>query len=427
MPETIYRESDGQEEFVIFAEEHSHKNHVNTPPWKIMIVDDEEAIHTVTISVLEHHSFDGRAFSYVHAYSGEEAIRKFHEHADIALVILDVVMEHDAAGFDVVRYIRDELKNTITRIILYTGQPGQAPEYAVIRDYDINDYKIKSLLTSQGLHTSVISALRTYRDLQVIKQQRDALQEAFEESQIAHKARYQFLANIGHELRTPLNHILGFSEMLLHTKLNERQQRYIETIKKSGEGLALVLKNILELTESIEGKTTIQEYPFSLRVLLTDLMQVVEIQAQWKNLVVTFDIAEDVPDALYGDSRRLQQILMNLLGNAIKFTKQGSISFHVSLLDTPCHLLFCVKDTGVGISREMQANILQPFGLGEDTLKKEFSGVGLGLAIAKSLLDKMHGRIWFESELGQGSTFYCAIPFDLSERHVPEYPDGELT
>ncbi|GAK52642.1 two-component sensor protein histidine kinase [Candidatus Moduliflexus flocculans] len=416
-----------QEEFVIFADEQPRPNCVNDEDsWKIMIVDDEEAIHTVTITVLEHHSFDGKPFSYVHAYSGEEAIRKCHEHPDLALVILDVVMEHDAAGFDVVRYIRNELKNTITRIILYTGQPGQAPEYAVIRDYDINDYKVKSLLTSQGLHTSVISALRTYRDLHVIKQQRDALQEALEESQIAHKARYQFLANIGHELRTPLNHILGFSEMLLHTKLNERQQRYIETIKKSGEGLALVLKSILELTESIEGKITLQKYPFSLRAVMADLLQVVEVQAQWKNLTVTSHIDESVPDALYGDSKRLQQILMNLFGNAIKFTKQGSISIHISQTAAPCRLLFSVKDTGVGISREMQANILKPFGLGEDTLKKEFSGVGLGLAIAKDLLDKMHGRIWFESEFGQGSTFYCEIPFDLSEHFLPEYPEGLL-
>ncbi len=415
MTGTIRQESDVQDELVIFADEKPNQIPSNTAdPWKIMIADDEEAIHTVTISVLEHHSFEGRSFSYVHAYSGEDAIRLFDEHPDIALVILDVVMEHDTAGFDVVRYIRDVLKNSIARIILYTGQPGQAPEYAVIREYDINDYKVKSLLTSQGLHTAVISALRTYRDLHLIKQQRDALQDALEESQIAHKARYQFLANMGHELRTPLNHILGFSEMLLHTKLNERQQRYVETIKKSGDGLATVLKNILELTESMEGKTIIQEYPFSLRTVITSLMQVIEIQAQWKNLTVSALIDENVPDALYGDSRRLQQILMNVLGNAIKFTKHGSVALHVSQLDTPFHLLFSVKDTGVGIVSEMQANILEPFGLGEDTLKKEFSGAGLGLSIAKDLLERMHGRIWFESEFGQGSTFYCAIPFESS-------------
>ncbi len=417
MTRTNHRGSGMQEELVTFADERPAQNHDNDAGfWKILIVDDEEAIHTVTISVLEHHSFDGKSFAYVHAYSAEEAIRKCQEHPDIALVILDVVMEHDAAGFDVVRYIRHELQNSIMRIILYTGQPGQAPEYTVIRDYDINDYKVKSILTSQGLQTSVISALRTYRDLHMIQQQRDALQEALEESQIAHKARYQFLANIGHELRTPLNHILGFSEMLLHTKLNERQQRYIETIKKSGEGLALVLKNILELTESIEGKTVLQNAPFSLRATIADLLEVVEIQAQWKNLTFSGHIDENVPDELYGDSRRLQQILMNVFGNALKYTKQGGVSFHIAQFEAPCHLLFSIRDTGIGIPREMQANILQPFGLGEDTLKKEFSGAGLGLAIAKDLVEKMRGRIWFESESGHGSTFYCAIPFELSQQ-----------
>lgn len=412
MAETYLTEDDALDSLVEFADESPDIASSNeSAPWKVMIVDDEEAIHTVTLSVLENYAFEQRALSYLHAYSGAQAIQLCQEHPDIALIILDVVMENDSAGLEVVRHVRSVLKNLFVRIILYTGQPGQAPESSVIRDYDINDYKVKSLLTSQGLYTAVMSALRSYRDLRLIEEQRATLQQALQDAQIAHKARYQFLANIGHELRTPLNHILGFSEMLLHTRLNERQRRYIETIKKAGEGLTTVLKNILELTESIEGGAALQEYPYSLRSLVADFMKIMEVQAQWKNLTAAHEIADDVPDALLGDSRRIQQILMNLFSNALKFTKQGSVTLRISRLDAqPDALLFAVQDTGVGIAKAMQSNIFQPFGLGEDTLKKEFSGAGLGLAITKDFVEKMRGRIWFESEAGQGSTFYVALP-----------------
>ena len=118
-----------------------------------------------------------------------------------------------------------------------------------------------------------------------------------------------------------------------------------------------------------------------------------------------------MPDNLIGDSRRIRQILMNLFSNALKFTKQGSVTLRISRLDAqPDALLFAVQDTGVGIAKAMQSNIFQPFGLGEDTLKKELSGAGLGLAITKDFVEKMRGRIWFESEAGQGSTFYVALP-----------------
>ena len=125
-------------------------------------------------------------------------MRLIQEHPDIALVLLDVVMETDHAGLEVVRYIREELHNTFVRIILYTGQPGQAPERRVIREYDINDYRLKSTLTAKELYTAITSALRSYRDLWIIEEQRQNLKQAMGEAQVAQKARFQFLANMGH-------------------------------------------------------------------------------------------------------------------------------------------------------------------------------------------------------------------------------------
>ncbi len=404
------------DELVVFAQETLESSMGKHPkPWKIMIVDDEEEVHAITRNVLDELSFKGRGFTYVNAYSAQEAIQLFKANPDIALILLDVVMENDHAGLDVVRYIRKELLNKFVRIILYTGQPGRAPERKVIMDYDINDYKIKSMLTSQGLYTAVISAIRTFWDIQVIEQQRMELARALEEAQISNKARYQFLANIGHELRTPLNHVLGFTEVLLNTPVTSRQRDYLQKMKKSGEELCKVINNVLELSELVEGHVVLKASLFSLRSIIEEIMDVMTIQARWKNLQTAYHVASDLPDHLIGDEKRIKQILINVIGNAIKYTQQGSIEVDVAPHpDQSHHILFIVKDTGMGIAKDKQEYIFQPFELGEDILRKEFSGAGLGLAISKGLVDKMNGSIWFESQSGHGSTFYVSLPFNTA-------------
>lgn len=408
--DTLHTHADNSE-ILVFAEEKKSKFSENSlQPWKLLIADDDEGVHAVTRNVLEDFNFEGRGFSYLNAYSGEEAIQLFQENPDTALILLDVVMETEHAGLDVVRSIRQELNGSSVRIILYTGQPGMAPERDVILNYDINDYKVKSMLTSQELYTAVITAMRAYRDLKLIEKQRDDLKQAMEEAQVAHNARYQFLANMGHELRTPLNHILGFTEILLHTPLTEQQKNYIQKMRKSGESLCKVLNNILELSELIEGKNVLHEAPFFLRKMITETMEIMDTQAEWKNLRTSYHIADDIPDYFLGDGQRLKQVLMNLIGNAIRYTQRGHIKLNISRLDAqPIHVLFAVQDTGVGITQDKQAQIFQPFALGEDALKKEFSGAGVGLAISKRLIENMNGRMWFQSTPGQGSTFYFSI------------------
>ena len=383
-------------------------------PWKIMIVDDDEGIHAITRKVLEDFSFERRRLRYLSAYSGKQAIQIFKEHPDVALILLDVVMETDHAGLDVVRFIREQLHNTSVRIILYTGQPGLAPEQSIITNYDINDYKVKSMLTSQSLLTAVISAIRTYRDLHVIKQQRDKLQKTMEDAQIAQKARYQFLANIGHELRTPLNHIIGFAEILLNSPLTERQRNYIQNIRKAGNDLCAVLNNVLELSELTEGRLVLKPSLFSLRKTIAEMMTFLDIQAQWKNLQTSYAISDDVPDMILGDSVRLKQVIVNVVGNAIKYTQRGRVHLEVTPFQGhPSQLLFTVSDTGIGISQDKHDHIFQPFALAEDALQKEFSGAGLGLTISKQIIEKMNGKIWIESTPGQGSTFYFSMEYQI--------------
>jgi CheY-like chemotaxis protein len=164
---------------ILFAEEESCPAPCTLrEAWKLLIVDDEEEVHSITRMVLEGFEFEGRGLEFLSAYSAEEGRRMFQEHPDIAVVLLDVVMETPLAGLELARYVRDELDNILVRIILRTGQPGQAPERQVITDYDVNDYKSKSELTAQKLFTSVTTAIRSYRDLRAINRSRQGLERS---------------------------------------------------------------------------------------------------------------------------------------------------------------------------------------------------------------------------------------------------------
>ncbi len=418
MAEQTQQVSADNNDLLTFAEETPlNSSREDMQPWKLMIVDDEAGVHQITERVLEDFSFEGCGFTFLNAYTGQEAMQLIREQPDTTLILLDVVMESEHAGLEVVRYIRKELKNKLVRILLRTGQPGQAPERSVITEYDINDYKLKSMLTDQGLYTMVVSALRSYRDLKIIEKQRQDIEHAMAESKIAHNARLQFLANIGHELRTPLNGILGFAEILLMTTLTDQQRQYIERVKKAGWSLSEVLNNVLDLTEIVEGRLMLKESSFSLRNMIAELMSILVVQAQWKDLELTYRIEHDVPETLVGDYERLKQILMNLIVNAIKHTEKGQISLNISRFHEqhPSHLLFTVSDTGIGIAKEKQDYIFQPFALGEDVMKKRFAGAGLGLAISKDIIAAMNGSIWLESEPQQGSTFYFSIAFKMPD------------
>jgi signal transduction histidine kinase len=380
-------------------------------PWKIMIVDDEKAIHSTTMRVLEGITFENRPLSYLNAYSGASARLLMRENPDTALILLDVVMETDDEGLNFVRYIREELKNHLVRIILRTGQPGHAPERKVIMEYDINDYKLKSMLGDQGLFTAVISALRNYRDVMIIEQNRKQIEIASAKAKDALIAKYQFLSNMTHEFHTPLNAIIGFSSVLSEMELTEEQQDYINSITDAGHGLLTVLSNVIEISEMAKGRLILDKFNYSLRKLVDEVMSIIDIQAGWKKLDTNCEIAENVPDYLTGDPRRLKQVLMNVLINAVRHTMEGYIFLNVTLYTKgpEKQILFSLVDTGVGIPKAMHDRIFEPFTLGEEKISKRFGGAGLGLSISKNIVEKMGGKIWVTSTQGQGSTFHFSI------------------
>jgi signal transduction histidine kinase len=378
--------------------------------WKLMIVDDEADVHRMTERILEDITFDGKGFTYLNAYSGKEAKELIVEHPDTALILLDVVMRTENDGLKVVEFIRSDIQNKFVRIILRTGQPGQAPERKVITDYDIHDYKLKSMLTDQALYTAVISALRTYRDLRIIEKKHNELEKALADAQAAQKARYQILANINHEIKTPLQGILGFTEILMISESNDDNREYLGHIKHSAEGLHKVLSNVLELTELVGDSWELNDANILFKEYIEQIMDTIQTQAEWKSIMVAYDIDKHIPQSIIIDPKRLRQVLMNLLINAVRYTEDGTVSLTVELKPEK-QLYFVIKDTGSGIPEENQAQIFDPFMLGENFLNKKYAGVGVGLSICKSIIQKMNGSIWFESQPNEGSTFYFSVPF----------------
>lgn len=224
-------------------------------------------------------------------------------------------------------------------------------------------------------------------------------------------AKSVFLANMSHEIRTPLNSIIGITDTLAETTLDTKQSSYIEILQKANLQLMTLINDILDLSKVEAGEIELSPLPFHLQTLLDEIYSVLGFRAREKGLNLEMQLEPSVDEYYVGDAHRIRQVLMNLLNNAIKFTQQGSIQLTISKNTThhPGNLLFCVKDTGIGISKSKARDIFQPFTQVDATTTRKFGGTGLGLSIAKNIVHLMHGDIWFESVPDQGSSFYFTI------------------
>jgi signal transduction histidine kinase/CheY-like chemotaxis protein/ligand-binding sensor domain-containing protein len=257
----------------------------------------------------------------------------------------------------------------------------------------------------------------------VVERQKGEIEQLLKESREISRLKSEFLANMSHEIRTPMNGVIGMTQLALSTRLDDEQRDYITTIRNSGGSLLAIINDILDFSKIEAGKLELACEPFRLRDCLSETLRTIAVKAHEKNLELTWRAFPDVPDQLLGDAGRLRQIILNLVGNATKFTERGEIAVEVTLEpgepaakeEASCALRFSVSDTGIGIPSEKKAMIFEAFAQADGSSTRKYGGTGLGLAISSQLVQMMRGKIWVDSSPDEGSAFHFTARFGVEK------------
>jgi signal transduction histidine kinase len=348
------------------------------------------------------------------------------------VILQDWVMP-SIEGFDLLRVFRANPSTAEIPIIVLSSEDNPETKSRAFAA-GANDYLVKlpdkiEVIARIRYHSkaylNLIQREETFRALRESQQQllvsNTALISLNQKLEQATRAKSEFLANMSHEVRTPINGVIGMTSLLLDTALTDEQRDFLETIRTSGESLLTIINDILDFSKIESGKLELEEHPFDLRSCVEDSIELLASQAAQKKLDLAYDFDDAVPDTVVGDVTRLRQILVNLIGNGIKFTAVGEVIVEVSLPeDSHTGLIhFCVKDTGIGIPVDKRGRLFKSFSQVDTSTTRQFGGTGLGLAICKRLAELMSGRVWVESELGLGSAFHFTAQFRTSVGRAP--------
>jgi len=414
-------------------ETESQAQEFSGPPWKIMVVDDEADIHSVTRIALKSFSYQDRGIEFINAHSAEESKPLLEQHKDIAVILLDVVMETPTAGLDLVKYIRDDLGYKYTQIILRTGYPGYAPEREVIVSYEINDYKTKTELTAFKLFTLMLASLRTYNSVMELEKLRMGLEDKVKErtSELEQKnlqimemdhLKTRFFSNVSHEFRTPLTLIISpLEDILTKESMSERNRVTMERMHRNAVRLLGLINQLLDLSKLDAGNMKLEfmesDIFRSVRILASSFLPL----SEKKNIEYELKTPEGEYITFF-DPDKLEKIIANLLSNAFKYTpREGYIGCNIKVVKRGKNkdkdfLSIVVADSGPGIPAEMVDKVFDRFYQVEGNIPQNVEGSGIGLSLTRELVSLQHGQIKVESSEGEGSSFTILLP--LGKDHL---------
>jgi signal transduction histidine kinase len=389
-------------------------------PAKILVVDDEPDLELL-IRQRFRHKIRNNEIVFDFAGNGVEALEKLNLNNDFDLVLTDINMPV-MDGLTLLIKIKEQQKNSKAVVV---SAYGDLENIRTAMNRGAFDFITKPI-DFQDLETTIYKTIEEQRlirqgmlareqlGITIIEKERAELEKIKAEQ--SEKFKQQFLANMSHEIRTPMNSIIGMTNLLIGSELQDQQRKYLNIIKKSSENLLVIINDILDLSKIEAGKMEFEKIDFLLSEVIETVFHTVHFKAEEKRLQLTYTIDPQLPIALQGDPVRLNQILINLSGNAIKFTEQGSVTIAAKLLskkDNQVIVEFGVTDTGIGIPEDKLNAIFESFSQASSDTTRKFGGTGLGLTISKQLIELQGGAIYVHSTYGKGTTFSFKMPYQV--------------
>lgn len=376
------------------------------------------------------------------ARRSDERFRKLVQSSLIGVMVADLdgrILDANAAFLSIVGYQAEDLASGALRWDNITPEDQRAGDAKAIEQLQRDGtsqpwekeyihklgHRVPVLLGVTMLERGGSECICFVVDITPQKQTEQELKAAKQAAEAANQAKSQFLANMSHEVRTPMNAIIGITELVLNTPLQPKQAEYLRMVSQSADSLLAVINDVLDFSKVESGRVELEQVAFGLRDCLGDAVKSLALRSHEKGLELALDIQLATPDWLVGDAGRLRQIVINLVGNSIKFTSRGEVVVQVgvkSQTDHQVELQFCVSDTGIGIPPEKQEKVFEAFEQADASTTRHYGGTGLGLAIVRRLVELMGGRTWVESRVGEGSRFYFTARLEICDDAPVERP-----